>query len=97
MNIQEARAIVTVSNTVSQGCPFFCGESIGGADFFQSGVNHLISTHSCTLLHVGGDTSEGLDGKPWQGTAAVLGSSVPLPEPRPTRFTTTPAPNRVAG
>ncbi len=83
MKIGESQAIVQISNTTSHGCPFYCRRSgrMGGPDGFEEGVNHLIAEHGCTLLHVGGDTTEGPDGKPWHGTIAVLGSPVPLPEP----------------
>jgi len=97
VNIQESKAIITISNTASHSCPFLCDEHIGGPDYFNRGVNHLISAHSCTLLHVGGDTTVGLDDKPWQGTVAVLGSPIPLPDPPLSHFPVTPAPTKAAG
>ncbi|MCC5074253.1 hypothetical protein [Xanthomonas campestris] len=81
MNIQESKAIITVSNTVSPYCPFDCeGVQKIGVVAFQDAINHLISAHGCSLIHVGGETTEGPDGKPWQGTIAVLGSPEELPQ-----------------
>lgn len=84
MKISDAKAVITVSTTVEMGCPFFCsGQRIGGSMEFDNSVEHLISRHDCTLLHVGSETSHDLNGGPWHSTVAVLGSPVALPEPQP--------------
>ena len=64
------------------GCEF-CGERIyypTGNNRLDKAINHYISKHGYKLLHVGAYTDEDMDGKPWHGTTAILGSEVVLPE-----------------
>lgn len=82
MDIGDSAAIVTVSTTVEQSCPF-CGEWMGGEMKFDESVRHLIEAHGCTLLHVGTQTTPDQKGGPWHSTVAVVGTS----EAPPTRTT----------
>lgn len=97
MNIQESKAIITVSNSLSHHCPFDCeGAQTRSFNEFQDVVNHLISVHGCALLHVGNETTEGPNSKPWQSTIAVLGSPEELPQLAPSEFFETTPPPRGA-
>jgi hypothetical protein len=79
MAVSDAKAVITLKTTETSSCRFFCGQKNATGDFATS-INHYLTAHGCELLHVGGDTSHDYDGKPWQGTIAVLGSPVGLPE-----------------
>lgn len=83
MKTEDAQAVITVLSYETRGCRFFCGKgiSVGGPDNFDDGINHLISEHGCTLLHVGSETTHLSDGQPQHGTRATLISPVPLPVP----------------
>ena len=82
MKIEDSKAIITVSTSVSTACPFYCRRGVQmGGEGFQDGINHLISEHGCMLLHVGTESSRDHDDKQWYGIVAVLGSPTALPEP----------------
>jgi hypothetical protein len=49
------------------GCSFRTTEDV------SEGINHYITSHGYSLLHVGQETTTGYDGKPHQTTIAVLG------------------------
>ncbi|RSZ57797.1 hypothetical protein HF313_24670 [Massilia atriviolacea] len=66
-------AVARVSSNEMSGCSF-CSHSIDGTMDFAAGVNHYLTAHACTLLHVGQEDVAGRDGKPWATTVALLGA-----------------------
>lgn len=66
-----ATTIARVSTDEASSCAY-CKEFIDGSRDFAKGVNHYLQAHGCELKHVGQETIEGSDGKPWQTTVAIL-------------------------
>jgi hypothetical protein len=66
-----ATTIARVSTDLASRCEF-CNEHIDGSRDFAKGVSHYLQAHGCELRHVGQETIEGGDGKPWQTTVAIL-------------------------
>lgn len=67
----KTTAVARVSSNELSGCSF-CSHSIDGTMNFAAAVNHYLTEHGCTLLHVGQEDVPGDDGKPWATTVAVL-------------------------
>jgi hypothetical protein len=63
--------VVHISTNIGTGCEQ-CGEPIGLEHFAES-INHYIKRHGYKLLHVGAETTDDYEGKPWHITVAVLG------------------------
>ena len=55
-----------------EGCDFGFKEDVDQTDF-EVKVNHYLQEHGYKLLHVGQETSNDMDGNPWQETVAILG------------------------
>ena len=65
--------VVRVSSNIHGGVCEECAQALSGDDDFEMKVNHYLREHGYRLLHVGQETTDGPDGKPWQLTVAVLG------------------------
>jgi hypothetical protein len=70
-------AVVNLSTNVMTGCQI-CSQPVGG-EHFQDSINHYLTKHGYSLLHVGSETIHGPDGKPWHTTVAVLGTKEKSP------------------
>jgi len=70
-NYKNINHIIHISTDVSMGCEH-CHFSVGG-DRFAESVNHYIEQHGYGLLHVGTETTLGLNDVPWHNTVAVVG------------------------
>jgi hypothetical protein len=68
---EGVKKIVHINTDVSGGCGE-CGEWIKGENL-DDAVNHYVQKHDYKLLHVGTQTSNDRDGKPWHSTVAVVG------------------------
>lgn len=70
------RHVVHVSTNIGARCEL-CGESIGvvpgGNHRLAESINHYLERHGYKLLHVGTETSNDMEGKPWHSTVGVLG------------------------
>jgi hypothetical protein len=77
MAIEDMMAVVHLSTDVMTGYKI-CGQPVGG-EHFQDAINHYLTKHGYSLLHVGSETIHGLDGKPWHTTVAVLGTKEKAP------------------
>ena len=75
--IEGIKHVVQISTYLGKSCEH-CSTIVGLENFAES-INHYIEAHGYSLLHVGGETSTGVDGEPWEGTTAVLGSENPPP------------------
>ena len=64
-------SIVKISAGLNTRCKH-CEERIDG-EKIDKAVNHYIHEHKYRLLHVGTETSNGQDGKPWHDTVALVG------------------------
>jgi hypothetical protein len=68
--------IVEVSSSIfAGGCPIchaWPKSVAAGDESISPRVNHLLE-HGLILLHVGQQTTNDLDGRPWHSTVAVLG------------------------
>lgn len=76
----ETKHVIQVGSFIGNHNCEFCGKSIPVDDLCISKVvNHYLSEHSCSLLHIGSLTGEGWeDDGLWHGVVAMLGSeSVP--------------------
>jgi hypothetical protein len=60
------RNVAYINSSVLQKCEH-CSEGIG-LDRFSESINHYIQDHEYHLLHIGTETSQDADGRPWQGT-----------------------------
>lgn len=73
---EGADHVVHISTNIGKTCEH-CTEWIGanpGSDHrLADSINHYIEAHGYRLLHVGSETSHGMDGKPWHSTVAVVG------------------------
>ena len=75
MEIETIRRVTRISTDLYRNCEH-CNSRVGWSDFAAS-INHYISAHSYRLLHVGTETTQDRDGKPWQTTVAILGCDNP--------------------
>jgi hypothetical protein len=71
-----------VNSSVSMGCPFCRGSRLNGLDDFEGAARHLQDEHGLVCMHVGTETTNDSDGKPWHNTVAVFGAENP-PSPLP--------------
>lgn len=72
-NIFSTKSVVVkLSSDISSGCKY-CSEF----EAFNKGIdevaNHYIDKHGFDLLHIGQESSNDNDGKPWQSTIIMLG------------------------
>ncbi|MFA5907297.1 MAG: hypothetical protein WC815_00815 [Vicinamibacterales bacterium] len=76
--MQNTKRTTMLSTDVGRGCEH-CGESVGFNDSgdLAPSINHYIEQHGYSLLHVGQQSSNGNDGKPYHHTVAVLGHDNP--------------------
>jgi hypothetical protein len=63
--------VVHISTNIGEGCEH-CTFQIG-TDKFAESINHYIAQHDYKLLHAGTETSEGVDGKLWYHSVALVG------------------------
>ncbi|MCL6237098.1 hypothetical protein M5F66_01850 [Acinetobacter sp. ANC 5033] len=63
--------IVYISTNLGTACKE-CEQWIDGSKDFEGSVNHYLIKHSYKIEHIGSETIEGSDGKPWLTTVAVL-------------------------
>jgi hypothetical protein len=69
-----SQRIVRVSTNGGRSCSLCNGQfQIDGIENFDASCNHLMQAHNLKCLHVGQETVDGHDGKPWQTTVAVFG------------------------
>lgn len=65
--------LVHISTNVGRACPLCTeGPNLLGDDYFEKMSNHLLA-HGLTCIHVGQETINSSDGKPWQTTVGVFG------------------------
>lgn len=64
--------MVRISSNLGSPCPICKDVQLDGMEQFEEACNHLLS-HGLKCLHVGQETIENIDGKPWQTTVAVFG------------------------
>ena len=69
--IGSVKNVIYVSSDISQSCPL-CRQMLKAEEVGDS-INHILQAHDYKLLHVGTETTDGSDGKPWHKTVAVLG------------------------
>ena len=82
MTIQHVKRIVEISSNIGRSCEVcyrWIGHGSTGGALAES-VNHYLDAHGYHLLHVGTQSEEGVDGKVWHHTVAILGYE---PPPRP--------------
>lgn len=66
-------AVARVSSLESSRCKF-CSHPIDGTLDFAAGVNHYLTEHGCTILHVGQEDVPDDQNKAWASTVAILGA-----------------------
>ena len=67
------KVVVVVTSEVGRTCPIEdCHQLLDGMDHFEEACNHLLQ-HGLTCVHVGTQTADGPEGKPWYFTVAVFG------------------------
>ena len=68
-----SQIIMRVSSNEMRQCPLCRQTDLDGIKNFEAACNHLLQTHKLKCLHIGQETTEDRDGKPWQSTVAVFG------------------------
>ena len=67
----KVKQTVQVSSHITKGCEE-CDKGFGPESEVAEQINHYLN-HGYKLLHIGQETSEGIGGKIWQNTIAILG------------------------
>jgi hypothetical protein len=68
-----SQIIVRVSSNEMRQCPLCRNADLDGIKGFEAACNHLLQGHKLKRLHVGQETINDQDGKPWHTTVAVFG------------------------
>ncbi|MEA3416868.1 MAG: hypothetical protein U9R02_12060 [Thermodesulfobacteriota bacterium] len=66
------KQVVLVTSDDNKNCQL-CSNFHIGPNNFEESINHYITDHNYKLLHVGQQTSNDMNGNPWQLTVAVHG------------------------
>ncbi len=70
MDIEQTENVVFLYSNSGENCRD-CDYWIDSSNF-EEGINHYLSEHGYTLLHVGTETTTGSNGEPWHSTVAAL-------------------------
>lgn len=70
--ISDTKKVIYVSSDANQPCPL-CRQHLNAGDIARS-INHILDSHQYKLLHIGTETTDDADGRPWLKTVAVLGA-----------------------
>jgi hypothetical protein len=73
--LKNIKEVVEINSNIFSSCKY-CTENIFATDPGDSRIadriNHYLR-HGFKILHIGSQTNDGPDGKPWHSTVAVLG------------------------
>jgi len=70
-NISNIDQTANLSSGITKACDI-CGATLDTEDRLGDAINHYLE-HGWILLHVGGQSSWGPDGKVWTDTVAIVG------------------------
>lgn len=72
--MQKTQRTVQISSNIIGTCEV-CQKSVRGniEELIHEEINHYLQAHGFKLLHVGTQTTEDRDGKPWHTTVAIVG------------------------
>jgi hypothetical protein len=68
--MRKIKHVVRVSTITETGCEHCT--AFFGMDDFPKAVNHYIEKHGYALIHVGTETTNDSEGRPWHSTVALL-------------------------
>jgi hypothetical protein len=72
--VAPVKKVVQISSNILYGSCSLCGQAFDhrAGNQFVLQLNHFLSHPGVTLLHVGQETSEDHECKPWQATVAIV-------------------------
>lgn len=78
--LRKMKLAESVSSSVSKQCPFCREFTLDGITHFIESARHLQDKHALECMHVGQETSNDDQGKPWHSSVAFFGSENPPEE-----------------